>query len=155
MSGLSIPMPKALVAAMIRSSPMRNRSWMSALFLGRQPGVEMFRRQTLLLEEIGDPLRLAAGRAIDDGTRSAILWQLRLDHVEDIGQLGAALRWPDLKAEIGAHGAAVQQQQFDARAATGNGRGCRALLRAWRWRSGRAPEQALHRPRLSLMKRLT
>jgi hypothetical protein len=83
-----------------------------ALFLGRQPGVEPFRRQTLLLEEIGEALRLAAGGAIDYGTRSAILWQFGLDFIEYIGQLGAALRGPDLKAEISAHGPAVQQHQF-------------------------------------------
>ena len=74
--------------------------------------MEPFRRQTLLLEEIGEALRLAAGGAIDYGTRSAILWQFGLDLIEYIGQLGAALRGPDLKAEISAHGPAVQQHQF-------------------------------------------
>jgi len=83
-----------------------------ALFLGRQTGVEPFRRQTLLFEEIGDALRLAADGAVDHRTRSAVLWQFGLDHVEDIGQLGAALRRPDLEAEIGARRAAVQQYQF-------------------------------------------
>ena len=82
------------------------------LFLGRQPGVEVFRRQTLLFEEVGDALRLVAGGAIDYRARSAVSWQFGLDDVEDIGQLGATLRGSNLKAEIGAHRAAVQQHQF-------------------------------------------
>ena len=70
-----------------------------------------------------------------------------LDHIEDIGQLGAALRGPDLEAEISAHGAAVQQHQFAPKTDWKWSRMSRTTS-AWRWRSGRAPEQALHRPRI-------
>ena len=72
-SGLSMPMPNAIVATMISESSTRNRRWCSRARLGRQAGVIRQRGEPLLHEPLGDALRLVARQAVDDARLAAMV----------------------------------------------------------------------------------
>jgi len=87
-----------------------------ALFVGRKSCVKAFGQKPLLFKKLGHFFCLTSRGTIDHRARCALLRQLRLDDIQYVVELGAPLRGPHLKSQIGAHRTAVQQQKVRSEA---------------------------------------
>ena len=105
-------MPKALVAAITRSSP-RDEALLDALLgLGRQTRVEVVRRDLLHLQKFRHLFGLTPGRAVDDGTAGRVLREVSHQGLVDVRKLFATGGRNHHELEVRAPGTAVEDLEL-------------------------------------------
>ena len=92
-SGLSMPMPNAIVATMIMPSSRRKRDWFARADARVEPGVVRQRRDALRGEELGGLLHRLAGEAVDDAGVAGVLGADQLEQLLRGSSFGAMRYW--------------------------------------------------------------
>ena len=113
-SGLSMPMPKALVAQIARRSPRMKLSWTFFLVSGGSPAWKVVGGHPLLLQELRHLFRMAPGRAVDDGPARSVRRQVRLENLVNVIELCRAAGGDHHEIQVGAPGAAVEDLHVNA-----------------------------------------
>ena len=124
--------------------------------LRRQSRVEMVRRQSLLLQVLGDLLGVPARGAVDDRAAGGVPRQVRLQYLVDVVELGRAACGHHHELQVLASRIGVQDIQLDPEFPlevlgdlglhVGLGGGGQAEDRWWRILAGALPDEASHVP---------
>ena len=82
--------------------------------LGRKPGMEEIRRNSLLLQVFRHLLGISARGTVDDGTSGGVRRQIRHQDLVKMGELLASCGRHHHELQVRALGAAVENLQLDA-----------------------------------------
>ena len=111
-SGLSMPMPKALVAAITWRSAVDEALLDVLLGLRREIAVEIVRHPLPLApQEFRHLLGLSSGGAVHDGPACSIPRQVGLQDLVNVGKLALAAGGHHHEIQVGALSAAVKHSQ--------------------------------------------